>query len=131
MAMRAVSREATDEIGRVDDRSIESNGALSAVPQQEAMHARTVAVERVGRGDVVAVGQVFYCVDSVVPMHERFGFALIVLRNLESGACAAIEFRNPDARISVLRFQPSCSTGEAVVAREPVRRTRRSERPFH
>jgi hypothetical protein len=68
------------------------------------MQALMLPVEHIERGDVVAVGQRFYRVDSVVQAHDRFGFALIVLRSLETGGYAAIEFRNSAAPISVLRF---------------------------
>jgi hypothetical protein len=129
MAMRAIASAAREEIGLVDYRSPEPPSTLFATHQTEAMHALTVGVERVDRGDVVAVGQLFYCVDSVVPTRERFGFALIVLRNLESGACSAIEFRNPDAMISVLRFQTtSCSISETVDTYETPLRPRKSQR---
>jgi hypothetical protein len=55
-------------------------------------------------GDVVAVGQRFFRVNETVSPQDRFGFPLLTLRNLETGTSAAIEFRNRDAPVSVLRF---------------------------
>jgi hypothetical protein len=85
-----------------------------------SMRALTLPLEYVRQGDVVAVAQRFYRVDSVVQTNDRFGFPLLVLRSLETGASAAIEFRNTDAPVSVLRFpaalQPS---GEAAGAGRP------------
>lgn len=68
-----------------------------------SLQALTVPVELVDRGDVLAIGQRFYRVDAVAQMHAR-EFPLIVLRSLETAARAAIEFRNSDALVSVLRF---------------------------
>jgi hypothetical protein len=83
----------------------ESAGTCRPPAKEEgSMQALTLPVELIDRGDVVAVGQRFYRVDSVVQPRDRFGFALIVLRSLETGSYAAIEFRNSAAAISVLRF---------------------------
>jgi hypothetical protein len=74
------------------------------IQKEGSLQALTLPVELVDRGDVIAVGQRFYRVDSVVQPHDRFEFPLIVLRSLETGGQAAIEFRNSDTPISVLRF---------------------------
>jgi hypothetical protein len=71
--------------------------------EEVSIQALTVPVELVDRGDVLAIGQRFYRVDAVAQMHAR-EFPLIVLRSLETAARAAIEFRNSDALVSVLRF---------------------------
>jgi hypothetical protein len=71
--------------------------------KEASIQALTIPVELVDRGDVVAIGQRFYRVDAVAQMHLR-EFPLIVLRSLETAARAAIEFRNSDALVSVLRF---------------------------
>ena len=68
------------------------------------IHALTLPVEEVDRGDVVAIGRRFYRVDSVVTTPSRNEFPLIVLRSLETAALAAIEFRDTDALVSVLRL---------------------------
>ncbi len=67
------------------------------------MQALTLPVGLVVRGDVVAVGQRFYGVDAPVTRQDRFEFPLVTLRNLETGASAAIEFRNGQP-VSVLRL---------------------------
>jgi hypothetical protein len=72
--------------------------------KEGSVRALTLPVELVDRGDVVAIGQRFYCVDSVVQTHARLEFPLIVLRSIETAARAAIEFRNAEALISVLRL---------------------------
>ena len=98
MEMPVVAAAVLDGVGDVGDRSLEPMIVWGS------MQALTLPVELVTRGDVVAVGQRFYRVDSVVHTEDRFGFPLIVLRSLETGARAAIEFRNADAPVSVLRF---------------------------
>jgi hypothetical protein len=78
--------------------------------ENEALQALTLPASLVACGDVVAVGQRFYGVDANVSAEDRFGFPLMTLRNLETGTSAAIEFRNGDAPVSVLRFPTATAT---------------------
>jgi hypothetical protein len=79
-------------------------GCRPTLKKGGTIHALTVPVEQVDRGDVVAIGRRFYRVDSVVATPSRSEFPLIVIRSLETAALAAIEFRNLDALVSVLRL---------------------------
>jgi hypothetical protein len=72
--------------------------------REKSIQALTVPVELVDRGDVIAIGHRFYRVDGIPQTHPRLEFPLIVLRSLETAAHAAIEFRNSDALVSILRF---------------------------
>jgi hypothetical protein len=92
--------------------------------KEVALQALTVPVELVDRGDVVAIGQRFYRVDAVAQVHAR-EFPLLVLRSLETAARAAIEFRNSEALVSVLRFPTMpWMVGEATLAQQaPVGQT--------
>ncbi len=91
-------------MSQVQLRSDHAGAGLEPAPR-DGLRAITLPAEWVERGDVVAVGRRFYGVDSVVRGDARFEFLLIVLRNLETGARAAIEFRNPDVPLSVLRVE--------------------------
>ena len=97
---RAVRRPSRSEL-----RESEAVAMCSPPPRNEgSIHALTVSVDLVDRGDVVAIGQRFYRVETVVEAHSRCEFPLIVLRSLETAARAAIEFRDPDSLVPVLRL---------------------------
>ena len=79
-------------------------GSLASGALHELVQALVLPVDLVHRGDIVSIGQRFYRVDSVGEADDRSGFRLITLRSLETGATGAIEFRNADDAVSVLRF---------------------------
>jgi hypothetical protein len=119
MEMRVVSAAAPIGMSVVGEWA-ESSVLQPAQAGIGSLQALTIPVERVDRGDVVAVGQRFYGVDSVVQTNHRFGFPLIALRSLESGARAAIEFRNSGSLVSILRLRGMARVaGESVAVERP------------